>query len=379
MTEQEILEEKIMMSRFHRLFDKTYYMKKNLIENLFIIPLHIKRYFPLLNVKFLIAFSIVVLLINGCDNQKSTNSGYEKKMESHVNKDYDAENYKKHIIKEEEIILSDFFKDTKTTDPTFKRLKFKREMVFNLSSENPDSLGLIYTPEAVSIEAIKIVDDFAYLSDPIHGNIKKICLKSGYMISSNPLENERFEFYLQEIAYFNSLLYVLTHRKKIFRLTTDLKYVDSFFLPDSHQNKIYLYSDRGEALILFSDGRNDFIIDEKTRPSEYVVDEKTKILQRRLHIDYQLNLTYDTLGFQNHLEYRKWITSIRGSLIKIEDKPFYLCNDIKYEVPIDFEAGLFFGGALGRNIDCSEQYLAFFDISLEEKKLFLSVYEYLNP
>ncbi|MBW6480984.1 MAG: hypothetical protein K0B37_16255 [Bacteroidales bacterium] len=354
-------------------------MKKNFLETLVNILLDKSGCFTLLNMRLLIAFSIVVLLINGCDNQRSTESGSEKKIENHVDKEFVSVNNKNHLIKEEEIPLSDYFKDTKTADSTFKALKFKRDMVFNLTSENPDSLGLTYAPEAVSIESIKIVGDFAYLSDPVHGNIKKICLKSGYMISSNPLENERFEFYLQEIAYFKSLLYVITHRNKIFRLTTDMEYVDSFFLPDSYQNNIYLYSDRGAALILFSDGRNDFIIDEKTRPSEYVVDEKTKIYQRRLHIDYQLNFLYDTLSFQNHSEYRKWITSIRGSLIKIEDKPFYLCNDKKYEVPKDFKAGRFFGGALGRNIDCSEQYLTFFDISLEEKKLYLYVYGYVNP
>ncbi len=367
------------MSRICDLIDKTYNMKKNVLATLDVILIDLRGYFTLLNVRLFIAFSIVVLLINGCDNQRSTDSGSEIKIVHNVGKDFDTVNYKNPLIKYEEIPLSVFFQNHKIYDSTFKAMKARRVMVFDLSSEDPDYPGLIYSPEAVSIEAIKIVGNFAYLSDPVHGNIKKICLKSGCMTSSYALEDERFEYYLQEIAYFNSLLFVITHRNKVIMLNTDLEYVDSFFLPDSHQNKNYLYSDRGHKLVLFSDGRNDFIIDEKTRPSEYVVDEKTKIFQRRLHIDYQLNFSYDTLSFLNHSEYRKWKTSIRGSLIKIEDKPFYLCNDIKYEVPIDFEAGRFFGGALGRNIDCSEQYLAFFDISLEEKKLFLSVYEYVNP
>jgi hypothetical protein len=351
-------------------------MKKNISETLVIILIYIRVYFPFLNVRLLIAFTIGVLLFNGCDNQRSTGGGSETNIRNQVDKDIDDIIYKKHIIKEEEVPLSDFFQDSKITDPTFKALKLKREMVFNLTSENRDSLGLIFTPEAVSIEAIKIVGDFAYLSDPVHGNIKKICLKSGFMISSNPLENERFEFYLQEIAFFNGLLYLITHRNKVFRLTLDLQNVDSFFFPDSHQNNNYLNSDRGEKLIVFSDGRNDFIIDEKTRPSEYIVDEKTKIFQRRLHIDDQLNFSYDTLSFKNHSEYREWITSLRGKKIEIAGKPFYFCNDKKYEVPIGFEVGQTFGSAFGRNIDCSDIYLAFFTISLEEEKLFLHVYEY---
>lgn len=322
-----------------------------------------------------VLYIILLLFFTSCLSGENEQNDNSKNLKIEVRSEDKATKNPNAIINEELYAEPSSFNNSDVNNQSYKSLNKKRLMAFEMSDNDPDSLGLIFAPTAITIEAIKVVGDYAYFSDVAHSNIKKICLKTGNIQASKRIDKDR-SFFLHEIAYFNESLYVTSHRNKIFILTLDLKYVDSFFIPESHHNNLYLYSDRGEELIVFSDGSNDFIVDEKTRPSEYVVDEKTKIFQRRLHIDNQHNFLYDTLSFKNHSEYREWITTLRGEKIEIDSTFFYKCNDIKYEVPKDFPESEFFKGVFGRNIDCSNQYLAFFEISLEEKKLFLHVYEY---
>jgi hypothetical protein len=319
--------------------------------------------------------AFIVLFVTGCMPGEVKHKNETKSIKIEENSG-DIEDSKTQFEMTEELYMgtSSMINSYNNTE-NCKFLKKKRIISYEMSDKEISSFGLMFNPGAVSIESIKLVGDYAYLSDVVHGNIKRICLTSGIVKASRQID-KNMEFVLKEIAYFNGLLYIISLRNKIYRITLNLDYVDSFFIPENHGGSNYLESDREMELIIFSDGPNDFIIDEKTRPKQNVIGPKTKIFQRRLHIDNQHNFSYDTLSFNNHSEYLEWFTLLRGKKTVIDGQPFYLCNNMKYEVPAEFEIGRFFGSVFGLNIDCNDKYLVFFDISLEEKKIYLHVYEY---
>jgi hypothetical protein len=72
-----------------------------------------------------------------------------------------------------------------------KQLKQIKTFLFHISDQI-DSIGYknFEDGEIMSIACIKTIDDFVFLSDPVHCNIKRINLKDGKLIASNILDKD---------------------------------------------------------------------------------------------------------------------------------------------------------------------------------------------
>lgn len=335
-------------------------MIPNFTKVVSILVINLSKYFTDFNTRILILICAGLFIANGCEGRNATETGGESKINNYEDTVFIEEIQKDNILLEEEIPLSDFFQNSKIKDSTFKAMKARRVMVFDLSSEDPDSLGLIFIPSPVSIEAIKIVDDYAYLSDNAHGNIKKICLKTGIIRTSKQFNRE--DYYFEEIAYFNSLLYVISHQGRLFKFSKDLNFIESFKIDEGIYLK-YIYPDNQEKLKIFQ------------YPSPNVfLDNEGNLFMRRILVDLEDNLSYDTVfvgkGKSSMIDFRM---KMHGEELLVNNKLFYSVGNHKYEIPDSIEKYNW-----GRNISYTDDKLVFFEISLEKEKLYLHVYEYLD-
>lgn len=300
---------------------------------------------------------IVLIIFSSCNNKYSSKEEYESKT-FEINNDKLDVDKPKILIYEEDFSQGNNENQNDSSNKEYKKLKRKRLLIFDFS-DNPDSLGIKADIEVLSIEAIRIHDNYAILSDNAHKNIKKVCLKTGSIKASKTFAGQH-EAYFEEIAYFNDLFYVISHYGKIFKFSKDLEFVESFDIDEGIYLKI-LFDYNPDTLMIFQD------------PSPYTfLDEDNNLFLRRILIDRHNQISYDTIfvgkGQYSLIKYR---IKLKGEAVFENNKLLYSVGNNIYEIPDSIE-----NYNWGRNIDYSEDKLVFFEISREDKKFYLHVYEY---
>jgi len=140
-----------------------------------------------------------------------------------------------------------------------KPLKYikKTNTFYYKTDKNIDSIGYyVYkeTGEIVSIANIKIVDKYAYLSDPAHGNVKRIDLEDGTIIASEKLDLD--SSWISCLAFYNDQLYVFTFRGKVYLLDKNLKTKGGFLL-NNYIGNIDIYSEGDDGIIIYRNSSED--------------------------------------------------------------------------------------------------------------------------
>lgn len=229
---------------------------------------------------------------------------------------------------------------------------------FPIDNEDANKIGFVEMENDISIgiTSICVVNQFIYLTDEYHKNIKRVNILTSDITSSIKLTDSIYFKQFNDIVYFNNNLYITSSENNIFVISKDLKKSFSFKLPTKGGYPIKILSK--------SDSTLDFsieIIDSLYRINKINQVVLSKKLDNKESIwltnyfDIELgNIRYKSLKYikENNNEY----IILGKKKVKLIE-PFKYCSD-------------------AYNIDFNNDYLVIFDISAKEFRLY--IYDLVN-
>ena len=245
--------------------------------------------------------------------------------------------------------------------PSFnaKHLKVVKTFYYQVNS-NPDSIGYSVfseTGEISSISSLKVVNKYVYLTDAVHGNVKRVDITTGNLIVSEKLDRD--SCWLSSMAYFNNLLFVFTFRGNVYLLDKSLVKKGSLFLKDYFGNDIEVYSENKDSLVIYGHSSMDIF-----------QDNNHKDFLRRMIIDKNNHYSFDTIALTSEESFFR-LKKETGKE-EIEDSQLiYKTNKGEYEIPDSIEIRKEYDC---KRIDYTDNYLVNFEV--DSKCLKLVVYEY---
>jgi hypothetical protein len=127
-------------------------------------------------------------------------------------------------------------------------IKVESSKQYRFVPDNTDQLGFGFkhneNDQALGIRNVVLFNEFAYFSDPVHQNVKKIDIKSGKISCSSKLN-----FGIREMAVFKNLIFVFSDNEMMYLLDTNLSLVNQVELKSFRFEKtIFNISDEGVFL-----------------------------------------------------------------------------------------------------------------------------------
>jgi len=219
----------------------------------------------------------------------------------------------------------------KNNKPT---IKYFDVFEFYFDNHNPNYFGLetFENDEGIGPKSLAIYQDFVFIIDPVHSNIKRIDLNSGKQITSTKLGEGRA--WLRDIAVHRDRIWVLTDLHQNFMLEISLEDYTTFELPNGPKTFLFSEDDKIEIYSFY----------KKT-----LFDENG----RQLTTENKFRDVYRT-GAKKEFSFENG---------KVET-PFGI-----YFLSVNFETTTEFFDSF--NMDFSTSYLVFFTISLEKMRLFV--------
>lgn len=251
-----------------------------------------------------------------------------------------------------------------TENKGFKPIKSAQVFRYRINNADSKQFGFLSVQEdqSIGVRSVVLYGDFVFVSDPLHGNIKKIDLKDGKITSvSQQLDVNNS---LRALTVFNNILYVLTDDANIFLLDFTLNKTEELFVPKYKWVKDVFKQTENE-LILF-------------RPIEDVTQQADKSMKVKLvKIDRANTIKKDSLVW-SYDEYNKSAyaaTNIRGQQYNYlsEGGKHFVVNEYgKFELKEKLPSTHKYYDS--KNIDFSVDKLVYYNVTPDE--VILTVYEY---
>jgi hypothetical protein len=124
-------------------------------------------------------------------------------------------------------------------------------LIFPVGNDNPDQFGFIEpddTGPGVGPKSMILHSRYAYVTDQVHGHVKRIDLTSGILITSPALSDRPRIAWPGDIAIFDSLLYVTSLVKSIYVLGVDLEHL--YTMPLLYDTQPYFIEIGDDSLLV---------------------------------------------------------------------------------------------------------------------------------
>lgn len=242
----------------------------------------------------------------------------------------------------------------------------KSSQIFRYKVDNADDkhFGFLleHEDQSIGVRGIVVYGNFIFVTDPFHGNVKKIDAKSGKVVAvSTQLDTDNR---LREITVFNNVIYVITDNEKIFLLNLNLNKINELIIPEYKWVKDILNQSEKE-IVLF-------------RPIEDVFQQADKSMKIQIaKIDVANAVNRDSL-LLNYDEYnRMHIASVnkRGRQYKYlnEEGKHLIVNEygffeLKEKLPNTYK---YYDS---KNIDFMANSIIYFSVTIDD--VILTVNEY---
>lgn len=248
-----------------------------------------------------------------------------------------------------------------------KAIKLAQVFKYKYDNSNAKKFGFLYLSDeqSIGVKGVCLYNEYAYLTDPLHGNVKKVNLKNGEIVGASSRLNKNFN--LTKLTVFNDLVYVLTDDEIIYILDLNLNNANNLLTPNYRWEKDF-FKQTDEELSLY-------------RPIDDVVQLKDKRMKIHiLDIDKNNNISTDSIVWSfdkyNNSGYGSKLYNIRGKeynftkddanaeLLTIDFGKF----ELKKSLPTTFQY------YESKNIDFTSNRIIFYEITKEE--LIINVYNY---
>ncbi|MCD6249707.1 MAG: hypothetical protein J7J98_05180 [candidate division Zixibacteria bacterium] len=222
------------------------------------------------------------------------------------------------------------------------------KLTFRASNDEPELFGYVppdHTGPGIGVKSITLYGRYAYVTDEVHGNIKRINLTTSHVEVSPALYTPARLAWPADIAMMKSLIYVASRVGRLYILDDDLSVLATKEL--LHDNEPVFIPVSDSSLTLFYDGYNTM----------WIIHSPDSIV---LHRDTAFEIDY-------------W-NAPRGKMYKVEDsiQPNTFETD-SYSVQLK---GVFPGNDAGLdafNVDFNDSTLVYYDIDASE--LVITVYK----
>jgi hypothetical protein len=245
-----------------------------------------------------------------------------------------------------------------------KSIKSTQVFRFKVNNTDVQQMGFLALQEdqSIGIRSVVINNDFVFLADPLHGNIKKINLKSGKIIAVSPkLDNENN---LRTLAVFNNAIYVITDKENIKMMDFNFNKIDDLSVPNYKWVKDVFFQTENE-LVLF-------------RPIEDVVQQADKSMKiKTLKIDVTKSIRIDSviLSYDEYTKSPYAKDNIRGKRYDYlnEDGRHYLLNEFgKFELKEELPTTYRYYDS--KNLDFTSNKIVYYSVTPDEVILTVNNY-----
>jgi hypothetical protein len=224
---------------------------------------------------------------------------------------------------------------------------------FPVDNDHAERIGFIELENnySIGITSLCVVDNYIYLTDEYHKNIKRVDIITSEIICSNKLTDSTYFKQFNDIVEFNNSLYITSSENNIFVVDKDLKKYFSLKLPTKGGYPINILSKTDSTL--------DFCIE--IRDSAYRINTKNIVtLERKLDNKERIWLTNYFDIYIGNIKYKKLKYFIKDNqeFILIEDKK------VKLLVPYKYCSDAY-------NIDFNNDFLVIFNTNAKEFNLYV--------
>lgn len=246
--------------------------------------------------------------------------------------------------------------------------RIKSSQIFRYKVNNADYKQFGFLPveedQSIGVRSIIVSGNFIFVTDPFHGNIKKIDMKNGRVAAvSTQLDTGNN---LRTITVFNNAIYVLTDNEKIFLLDFTLNKINELVIPKYRWVKD-IFNQTENELVLF-------------RPIEDVVQQADISMKiKMVKIDVTNAVKRDSLQL-SYDEYNKSyyaVGNIRGKQYKYlnEEGKHFIVNEygkfeLKEKLPDTYKY------YESKNIDFMVNSIVYFSVSRDEVVLTVNEYKF---
>ena len=246
----------------------------------------------------------------------------------------------------------------------YKKIKKKLQFVYNVNNADADSFGFmpVIDDQALGVKNLLIHNNNAYLTDPFHGNVKKIDLVNGIVKSSNILLNDKY-FKICSITSFNNSLYVFSENEDVFILDNDLTVKDQFKLDSKYKGVKDVYYIKQDTLAIYRPNNDVLQLDNGQMQVSLIKIDKNHSISRKI------------LLYPDYETYRDLLPNIRGykyQEIKDQGNNYLITSYGKFELPEELpNTSMYYDS---KNIDFTIDKIVYFSITPE--KVQITVCEY---
>lgn len=257
--------------------------------------------------------------------------------------------------------------DERKGSEEIKAIKSVRIFKYKINNSNDNDFGFLSVLEdqSIGVRNIYLYKDFVFLSDPVHGNVKKINLSSGKICAVSPLLDKDND--LRNITVFNDFVYVLTDNEINFILDTGLNKIGNLLLPQ-YKGVKDVFKQTENELILY-------------RPIEDVIQQNDKRMKISiLKVDKTNSFQKDSLIWSydeyNKSAYGSSSSSNRGKQYTVfnnkEGKRYFINEHGKFELreilPTTFK---YYDS---KNIDFTPNKIAYYNVTSSDVILTVNSY-----
>lgn len=250
------------------------------------------------------------------------------------------------------VILTSCIRPDKPLDNSTEAVQPKI-FTFPIDNENVSKFGFIEMDNGISIgvTSVCIVNNYVYLTDEFHKNIKRLDVSTSTLICSYEITDSTFFKQFNDVIDFNGNLYITSSERNVYVINYDLDRSSFFTIPTIGGYPIGIMSK--------TDSTIDFCV--MVRDSLYRVNHNNEVvLKRQLENSEILKLTnYFNVELGN-------IRSKRLNYYKNENGEYMEINgrSVKLVNPFTYASDAF-------NVDFDNNYLVIFNCNSKELKLYI--------
>jgi hypothetical protein len=253
---------------------------------------------------------------------------------------------------------------TKTVE-NIKPLKSVKSYRFNIDNNNLNSFGflLIEEDQSIGVRSIVLHGDYLYISDPFHGNIKKMRISDGELSSSLKLDSN---YKIREITVFNNFLYVFTDDTKCYSLDLDLNIKAELTIPKYRWVKDIFKQTQKELMIYRPIEDVIQLADKSTRLKIVKIGQDNSISKDSLTLTYEQFESSAYSPKANHIRGIKYDYVANGNKTTLTNQ--YGVFELKEKLS---NTAKFYDS---KNIDFTESKIAHFSVTNNE--VIIAIYEF---
>ncbi len=233
--------------------------------------------------------------------------------------------------------------------------------LFDYEIDNRDTCKFSYVSSDLvdgGIRVIQIKEDYCFLLDEVHKNIKRINLTDGTIVCGEVLSGID-GIYLIDMLIFKDNIYVSTRRDKLYILNLDMRVIDSSIIATDTSHDIYFKGVKDGNILAFI-SLNDTLLEISPKGIVVGSDKVSPSVGHKLAFN-----TYYSPNKESAVRFNKYLIEEKN------DEQMFISESHRIKLTKKFN-DLSDTNLHGFNMDFNDKYFVYFEVA--DSSIYLHVY-----